>query len=111
MRESSESYKLSQMSQNESCPDGHLIVLCVFFLLDEHVEGKVYRFGVKDIEITKVAKKARITKVAEKARITEVAEMAEMTKGVRGICTTARHVVQPMAEMAEASIKTARHVM
>jgi hypothetical protein len=29
------------MSQNESCPDGCLIVLCVFLLLDEHVEGKV----------------------------------------------------------------------
>jgi hypothetical protein len=43
--------------------------------------------------------------------------MAEMTKGVQGICTTARHVVRPLAEMAEvskmakASIKTARHVM
>jgi hypothetical protein len=49
------------------------IVLCVFFLLDEHMKGKVYGFGVKDIEITKVAKKAGITKVAE---------MAEMTEGV-----------------------------
>jgi hypothetical protein len=66
------------------------------------MEGDVYRFRVKDIEITEVA---------EKAEITEVAKMAEMTEGVRGIHTTARHVVQPLAEMAEASIKTARHVM
>jgi hypothetical protein len=61
------------------------------------MEGDVYRFGVKDIEITEVAKKAEIT---------EVAEMAEMTEGVRGIRTTTRHVVRPVAEMAEASIKT-----
>jgi hypothetical protein len=65
------------MSQNESCPDGHLIVLCVFFLLDERVEGKVYRSGVKNVEITKVAEKAEITEVAEMAEITEVAEMAK----------------------------------
>jgi hypothetical protein len=97
-----------ETSQNESCLDGRLIVLCVFFLLDECVEGKVYGFGVEDIEITEVA---------EKAEIIEVAEMAEMTKGVRVIHTTARHVVRPLAEMAEvsemakASIKTARHVM
>jgi hypothetical protein len=63
------------------------------------VEGKVYGFGVEDIEITKVA------------------EVAKMTEGVRGIHTTTRHVVQPLAEMAkvskmaEASIKTAMHVM
>ena len=64
------------MSQNESCPCGCLFVLCVFFLLDERVEGDVYGFGVEDVEITKVAKKAGIT---------EVAEMAEMTERVRGI--------------------------
>jgi hypothetical protein len=58
------------------------------------VEGDVYGFGVKDIEITEVA---------EKARITEVAEMAKMTKGVRGIQTTTRHVVQLVAEMAKVS--------
>jgi hypothetical protein len=84
------------------------------------VEGKVYRFRVEDVEITKVAEKAGITEVAEKAgitevakkaRITEVAEMAKMTEGVQGIHTTARHVVQPVAKMAEAFIKTARHVM
>jgi hypothetical protein len=96
------------MSQNESCLDGHLIVLCVFFLLDECIEGKVYGFGTKDVEITEVA---------EKAGITEAAEMAEMTEEVQGIHTTARHVVQPVAEMAKvsemakASIKTTRHVM
>ena len=96
------------------------------------MEGKVDGFRVEDVEITKVAEKARITEVAEKARITEVAkkagitevaekagitevakkagitEVAKMTKGVQGICTTARHVVQPLAE---ASIKTTRHVM
>jgi hypothetical protein len=37
------------------------------------MEGKVYGFGVEDVEITKVA---------EKAQITEVAEMAKMTEGV-----------------------------
>ena len=57
------------MSQNESCPCGCLFVLCVFFLLDEHVEGDVYGFGVEDVEITKVAKKAGITEVAEMAEI------------------------------------------
>jgi hypothetical protein len=66
------------MSQNELCLDGRLIVLCVFFLLDECMEGKVYGFRVEDVKITEVAKKAGITEVAE---------------------------------MAEASIKTARHVM
>jgi hypothetical protein len=77
--------------------------LCrLFLLLDECMEGDVYGFGVEDVEITEVA---------EKAEITEVAEMAEMTEGVRGIRTTARHVVWPLAEMAKASIKTARHVM
>jgi hypothetical protein len=66
------------------------------------MKGKVDGFGVEDAEITEVAKKAMIT---------EVAKMAKMTEGVQGIRTTARHVVQPVAEMAEASIKTARHVM
>jgi hypothetical protein len=37
------------------------------------VEGKVYGFGVKDVEITKVAEKAGITKVAK---------MTEMIEGV-----------------------------
>ena len=59
------------MSQNESCLDGRLSVLCIFFLLDEHVEGKVYGFGVKNVEITEVAKKAGITEVAEMAEITK----------------------------------------
>jgi hypothetical protein len=72
------------------------IVLCVFFLLDECMEGKIYRFGVKDIEITEVAEKA---------------EMAEMIKGVRGIQMTARHVIWPVTEKAKVLIKTARHVM
>jgi hypothetical protein len=71
-----------EMSWNESCLDGHLIVLCVFFLLNGRVEGKVYGFGVENIEITKVAEKAEITKVAKKAEITEVAKMAEMTERV-----------------------------
>jgi hypothetical protein len=56
----------------------------LFLLLDERVKGDVYGFGVEDIEITEVAKKAKIT---------EVAKMAKMTEGVRGICTTARHVM------------------
>jgi hypothetical protein len=90
------------MSQNESCPDGRLSVLCGSLFFYKHVKGDVYGFRVKGVEITEVA---------EKAEITEVAEMAEMTEGVRGIRTTARHVVRPLAEMAEASIKTARHVM
>jgi hypothetical protein len=37
------------------------------------VEGDVYGFRVKDVEITEVAKKAEIT---------EVAKMAKMTEGV-----------------------------
>jgi hypothetical protein len=37
------------------------------------MEGDVYGFRVKGIEVTKVAKKAEITKVAE---------MAEMAEGV-----------------------------
>jgi chemotaxis signal transduction protein len=61
------------VSQNESCPDGCLFVLCVFFLLDGRVEGKVYGFRIEVI---------KITEVAEKARITKVAEMTEMTEGV-----------------------------
>jgi hypothetical protein len=68
----------------ESCPDGHLSVLCIFLLLDECVEGDVYGFGVEDVEITEVA---------EKAKITEVAEMAEMFRMI--IWMTARHVIQP----------------
>jgi hypothetical protein len=71
------------------------IVLCVFFLLDECVEGKVYGFGVKIVEVTKVAK------VAEKAKITEVAKVAEMTKRVQGIQTTARHVIWPVIKKAK----------
>jgi hypothetical protein len=50
--------KQVRVSQNESCPDGHLSVLWIFLLLDEHVEGDIYRFGVKDVEITEVAEKA-----------------------------------------------------
>jgi hypothetical protein len=72
------------VSQNESCPYGHLSVLWIFLLLYGCVEGDVYGFGVKDVEIT------------------EVAEMAKMTEGVQGIQATARHVVRPVAEMAKA---------
>jgi hypothetical protein len=64
------------MSQNESCPDGRLSVLCRSLFFYECVKGDVYGFRVKDVEITEVA---------EKAGITEVAEMAEMTEEVRGI--------------------------
>jgi hypothetical protein len=54
--------------------EGVYLVLCrLFLLLDERVEGDVYGFGVKDVEVTEMA---------EKAEITEVAEMAEMTEGV-----------------------------
>jgi hypothetical protein len=88
------------------------IVLCgLFLLLDEHVKGDVYGFGVKDVEITKVAKKARITKVAKKAGITEVAEMADIPKRVQGIQMTTRHVIWPVTKKAEVFIKTARHAM
>jgi hypothetical protein len=88
------------LSHNESCPDGRLCVLCGSLLLYERVERDVYGFGVKDVEITEVA---------EKAEITEVAEMAEMFRMI--IWMTARHVIQPLAEKAEAFSKTARHVM
>jgi hypothetical protein len=50
------------VSQNESCPDGHLSVLWIFLLLDEHMEGDVHGFGVEDVEITKVAEMAKMTK-------------------------------------------------
>jgi hypothetical protein len=73
MRETNESYKASQIESGQVMPMWASIVLCVFFLLDKHMEGKVYGFGVEDVEITKVT---------EKARITDVAEMAEMTEGV-----------------------------
>jgi hypothetical protein len=66
------------------------------------MEGDVYGFRVKDVEITEVAKKAGITKVAEKAEIPE---------RVQGIWMTTRHVIQPVTEKAKVSIKTARHVM
>ena len=99
MRGANESYEASQI---ESCPYGCLSVLWIFLLLDEYVEGDVYGFGVKDVEITEVAEKAKITKVAK---------MAEIPKRVQGIQMTASHVIWPVAEMAEASIKTARYVM
>jgi hypothetical protein len=89
-------------SHTESCPYGCLSVLWIFLLLYEHVEGDVYGSGVKGIEVTEVA---------EKAKITEVAKIVEITERVQGIWMTARHVIQPVAKMAEASIKTARHVM
>jgi hypothetical protein len=87
-----------ETSWNESCLDGRLIVLCVFFLLDGRMEGKVYGFGVENIEITKVAKKAKITKVAEKAKITKVAKKAEITKVAKMAEITK---VAKMAEMTE----------
>jgi hypothetical protein len=93
------------MSQSESeqvMPGWASIVLCVFFLLDERMKGKIYRFRVEDIEITEVAKKAEIIEVAKKAK---------MIEGVRGIRMTARHVIRPVTEKAEVLIKTARHVM
>jgi hypothetical protein len=61
----------SEMSQNESCPDGHLSVLCGSLFFYECVKGDVYGFGVEDIEITEVAEKAKMTEVAEMAEITE----------------------------------------
>jgi hypothetical protein len=57
------------------------------------VEGKVYGFRVEDVEITKVAK------------------MAKMTKRVQGIQMTTKHIIWPVTEKAEISIKTARHVI
>jgi len=75
------------------------------------VEGKVYGFRVEDVEVTKVAKKARIITVAKKARITKVAKMAKMTKRVQEIQMTTKHIIWPVTEKAEISIKTARHVI
>jgi hypothetical protein len=79
-----------------------IYVLWFFLLLDECMEGDVYGFGVKDI---------RITEVAKKAGITEVAKMAEITEWVWGIWMTARHVIRPVTKKAKVLIKTARHVM
>jgi hypothetical protein len=74
----------------------------VLLLFYECVEGSVYGFGVKGVEVTKVAKKAEIT---------EVAKMAKITERVQGIWTTTRHVIQPVTKKAKISIKTTRHVM
>jgi hypothetical protein len=63
--------KRVRSSHTESCPYGHLSVLCVLFLLHEHVEGSIYGFEVEDFEITKVAKMSEISKVAEMAKMTE----------------------------------------
>ena len=71
----------------ESCPNGHLCVLCGSLLFYECVKRDVYGFGVEDVEITEVA---------EKAKITEVAEMAEMFRMI--IQRTARHVLRPITE-------------
>ena len=68
--------KQVRSSHTESCPYRHLSVLCVLLLFYECVEGSVYGFGVKGVEVTKVAKKAKIT---------EVAEMAKISKRVQGI--------------------------
>jgi hypothetical protein len=108
----------------ESCPDGHLCVLCGSLLLYERVERDVYGFGVEDVEITEVAEEAEITKVAEMAKMfrmiirrTARRVLRPITEYVRGIRMTARHVIQLLAEkaevseMAEAFSKTARHVM
>jgi hypothetical protein len=101
-KQSNESYKVSQIESERVMPIWASIVLCVFFLLDECMEGKVYGFRVVIIEVTKVAEKAEITKVAK---------MAKIPKRVPGIRMTARHVIWPVTEKAEISIKTARHVM
>jgi hypothetical protein len=99
----------------ESCPDGCLSVLCVFLLLDEHVEGDVYGFGVEDVEITEVAKMAEMFRMIIRRTARHV--LRPITEYVRGIRMTARHVIRPLAEkaevseMAEAFSKTARHVM
>jgi hypothetical protein len=99
------------------------IVLCIFLLLDECVEGDVYGFRVEGVEVTEVAKKAEITEVAEMAKrvqgiwMTARHVIRPVTEYVQGIQMTARHVIWPLAEkaevseMAEAFIKTARHVM
>jgi hypothetical protein len=105
-------------------PIGRLCVLCGSLLLYECVERDVYRFGVEDVEITKVAEKAKITEVVEMAemfrmiiRRTAMHVLRPITECVQGIQMTARHVIRPLAEkaemskMAEAFSKTARHVM
>jgi hypothetical protein len=102
----------------ESCPDGHLSVLCRSLLLYERVERDVYGFWVEDVEITEVAEKAEITEVAEMAEMFQMIiwrtarhVLRPITECVRGIRMTARHVIRMVSEMAEAFSKTARHVM
>jgi hypothetical protein len=66
------------------------------------VEGTVYGFRVKGVE------------VADGAKVTKMAEKAKVSKGVQGIQMTTRHVIWPVAEnakMAEMPNMTARHVM
>ena len=117
------------MSQVESCPSGHLSVLCWLFLLYECMEGSAYRFRVEDVKVadgakvTKMAEKARMSKMAKKARMSKMAEKAKGSKGIqmttrhviwpvaeKDVQMTARHVICLVAKMAEVSVMTARHV-
>jgi hypothetical protein len=66
------------------------------------MEGSIYGFRVKGVE------------VADGAKVTKMAEKAKMSEGVQGIQTTARYVVWPVAknaEMAKMPNMTVRHVM
>jgi hypothetical protein len=78
------------------CPSRQLSVLCWFLLLYEHVEGNVYGFRVKGVEVTNGAE---VTKMAKEA---EVSEMTEMTTG--------HVIIGPVADMSKGIWMTARHV-
>jgi hypothetical protein len=118
MRRTSESYKQVRSSQ------AHLGIYLSYvgsFLLYEHMEGSVYGFRVKGVE---VANGAKVTEIAEKAGMSEMAKKAKGSEGIwmttrhviwpiakKGVWMTTRHVICLVAKMAKVSVMTARHVI
>jgi hypothetical protein len=90
-------------------PIGRLSVLCIFLLLYERVERKVYGFRVEIVKITEVAEMADVFRMIIRRTARHV--LQPITECVRKIRMTTRHVIRMGSEMAEASSKTARHVM
>jgi hypothetical protein len=86
------------------------MMLTADLVICTHIQ-QVYGFGVKDIEITEVAEKAKVAEKAEVAKKAKVAETPKMPERVQGIQMTTRHVIWSLTKKAEVFIKTARHVM
>ena len=76
------------------------------------MEGSVYGFWVKGVEVTDGAE---VTKMAEKAKVSDgiqmTARLVIQPIAEKGVWMTTRHVIYLVAEMAEVSDMTARHVM